>query len=150
MEFFYASDCMVSYDGDADEDGNLRLFTVELTKSTTVHLPTVTDEGPLARLLGRDFFHAARAAAASKFPLPGNPNVMKFTQRDVAQAMLLALKDLPDLRALDLSQVPVNDSDLEKVAPLKELRQLDISDTNVTAAGVAKLQQALPNCKITR
>ena len=84
------------------------------------------------------------------FRCPVILNVMKFTQRDVAQAMLLALKDLPDLRALDLSQVPVNDSDLENVAPLKELRQLDISDTKVTADGVAKLQQALPNCKITR
>ena len=82
--------------------------------------------------------------------MPGNPNVMKFRQREVAQAMLLALKDLPDIRALDLSQVPVNDSDLEHVTPLKELRQLDLTSTKVTDEGVAKLQKALPNCKITR
>ncbi len=46
--------------------------------------------------------------------------------------------------------MPVIDSDLEYVIPLKELRQLDLTDTQVTDAGVAKLQQSLPNCKITR
>ena len=31
---------------------------------------------------------------------------------------------------------------------LEGLRELDLTDTKVTASGVAALQQALPNCKI--
>jgi len=33
---------------------------------------------------------------------------------------------------------------------LTKLGWLDLADTKVTDAGVKKLQQALPNCKITR
>ena len=74
----------------------------------------------------------------------------KYWKRDVVHAMLLALKDLPDLRALCLSEMPVNDSDVEHVMPLKELRRLYLTRTQVSDAGVQKLQQALPNRKITR
>ncbi len=148
VQLFFESGCLVSYDGHTDENGNLHVFDIDLTKPTTMHFPTVQDEGPLASVLGREFFHSAWAATASKFPLPGDSSFMKYTRRGVAEAMLFALKDLPDLRALDLSQAPVNDSDMEHVMPLKQLRQLDLTDSNVTDAGVAKLQQALPNCKI--
>ncbi len=33
---------------------------------------------------------------------------------------------------------------------MHQLRVLDLIETEVTDEGVAKLQQALPNCKITR
>ncbi len=44
--------------------------------------------------------------------------------------------------------VPVSDAGLEHLRPLTNLKILGLLKTQVTAAGVAKLQQALPNCKI--
>ena len=62
---------------------------------------------------------------------------------------MIALKGLPKLQTLDISGTPVDDSDLH-TTPLKDLRLLALHGTKVTAEGVAKLQKALPNCKITR
>ena len=44
----------------------------------------------------------------------------------------------------------VKDADLEQVKPLTQLRYVLLLSPNVTDAGAAKLQQALPNCKIDR
>jgi len=44
----------------------------------------------------------------------------------------------------------VTDTGLKNLAPLKNLTTLGLSDTKVTDAGVEKLQQALPKCKITK
>jgi len=60
------------------------------------------------------------------------------------------LTALVQLQRLDLSDTDVTDDGLVQVAKLSQLQILDVSGTQVTDAGVAKLQQALPNCKITR
>jgi hypothetical protein len=57
---------------------------------------------------------------------------------------------LSELRDLSLHATQVTDAGLEHLAGLTQLTTLYLSDTHVTAAGVANLQQALPNCKITR
>ena len=56
----------------------------------------------------------------------------------------------PQLQILDLDGTRVTDAGLEDLTGLTQLATLDLSDTRVTDAAVAKLQQALPNCKITR
>jgi hypothetical protein len=43
---------------------------------------------------------------------------------------------------------PVTDAGLEHLKALRQLQRLDLKETKVTADGVKKLQQALPNCKI--
>ena len=42
----------------------------------------------------------------------------------------------------------INDQSLKEVAKLQQLELLYLSDTNVTEAGVAELEKALPNCEI--
>lgn len=60
------------------------------------------------------------------------------------------LRQMKSLRSLDLSCLPsVSDARLLQLAQLSSLTELNLSTAKVTAAGVAKLQAALPKCKIT-
>lgn len=52
--------------------------------------------------------------------------------------------------SLNLSGTRVTDAGLKHLARLKNLARLDLSDTLTTLFGAAEIQQALPNCKITR
>ncbi len=149
IELISASDCIVFGDDITDDEGQL--------DPTRIESPTGPCRFPsglaysLPAMLGRDFFHNARTIVHVKNDLPDGRNYFaKYRKREVAYSVLLAVKKLPDLRSLDLSQMPLDDSDLEHLTPLNGLRHLDLTDTKVTAEGVAKLQQALPNCKITR
>jgi hypothetical protein len=50
---------------------------------------------------------------------------------------------------LSICYTKVTDSGLKELAGMKCLQRLDILDVkNLTAAGVAELQKALPECKI--
>ena len=51
---------------------------------------------------------------------------------------------------LDLRNTMVTDLALEYLRRLKKLKILNLADTEVSAEGVTKLQQALPNCGIRR
>jgi hypothetical protein len=42
----------------------------------------------------------------------------------------------------------ISDAGLEHIKELTTLTELHLKDTRVTAAGVAALQLALPNCKV--
>jgi hypothetical protein len=61
---------------------------------------------------------------------------------------LRMLKSLSELKELCIAGHQVTDATLEDLTGMHQLRMLVLTDTDVTAAGVAKLQQALPNCKI--
>ena len=63
---------------------------------------------------------------------------------------LRQLRGLSNLRDLVLPFTAVTDGGLESLEDLTKLESLILSGTKVTTAGIAKLQQALPNCKITR
>jgi len=76
--------------------------------------------------------------------------IVWITDAAVTEAGLGHLAGLPQLRALVLNETAVTDSWLEHLAGLSQLDELDLIDTKVTDAGVAKLQQALPNCTIHR
>jgi hypothetical protein len=52
--------------------------------------------------------------------------------------------------ALDLSDTQVTDAGLKELKELKNLRSLDLFNTRVTDAGAAVLQNALPKLKIRR
>lgn len=59
------------------------------------------------------------------------------------------LAAMPELRELSLFGSGVGDSDLEALATLRGLWALDLRNTKVTAAGLARLGQRLPDCTIT-
>ena len=62
-------------------------------------------------------------------------------------AELLALDEA--LQKLSLSGSALTDESLKTLTALTNLRELDVISTKLTASGIAKLQEALPKCKIT-
>ena len=63
---------------------------------------------------------------------------------------LVHLNGLRELDWLSLHGENINDDSLGYLRGLSQLRSLNLEGTKVTDAGVAKLQKALPDCKITR
>lgn len=64
------------------------------------------------------------------------------------QCAILA-KSMPQAGTLNLMNNPLlDDTALAPLGELRNLRILQLQGTKVTAAGIAKLQQALPNCSI--
>ena len=59
------------------------------------------------------------------------------------------LSALPVLEWLDLDDTQITDAGLDYLVALSSLRDLWLKRTHVTEQGVAALQHALPNCKIT-
>jgi hypothetical protein len=54
------------------------------------------------------------------------------------------------VKILSLGGTSVTDRGLEYLAELSSLEQLEVGGDKMTDAGIAKLQKALPNCKISR
>ena len=69
----------------------------------------------------------------------------------LTDADLKELAPLKELRTLYLGGTEVTDACLKELAALKGLQELYLFGCReVTAAGVAELRKALPDCKITR
>ncbi len=112
--------------------------------------------GWLRNLLGDDFF--------------ANVTDVSFVFGDTTDAVLANCKDLNQLQTLWLGasahvgprsneelnrprkhfllNAQLTDAGLTNLAGLTQLQSLDLSESNVTDEGVAKLQKALPNCRI--
>ncbi len=60
----------------------------------------------------------------------------------------------PDLEHLTLGErnnpAPITDAALDELVKLKNLKELKLTEASVSAAAMAKLQKALPGCKVTR
>ena len=67
---------------------------------------------------------------------------------DITDAGLKEVTKLKQLNFLALNLTQITDLGLKGVAKLKQLRFVNLEDTNITESGVAKLQKALPKCKI--
>ena len=95
---------------------------------------------------------SSRVTDAGLVHLKGLTNLEKMHLWDTAitDAGLVHLKGLTNLAHLSLTTTKVTDAGLVHLKGLTKLGWLDLADTKVTDAGVKKLQQALPNCKITR
>jgi hypothetical protein len=57
---------------------------------------------------------------------------------------------LPKLEKLKLNSTQITDVGLQRLKEIKQLRELSLTHTKATDAGVLKLHQALPNCEIRR
>ena len=73
-----------------------------------------------------------------------------FRNASTSDSDLNPLKELGWVYGVDLRRTQITDSGLEVLAELDRLEELSLEGTKVTDEGVKKLQQALPNCKITR
>jgi hypothetical protein len=62
---------------------------------------------------------------------------------------LSELGELKRLERLSLAGSKVSDEGLKHLSGLTNLKDLDLTGTKVTEEGVARLQKALPKCKIT-
>jgi hypothetical protein len=91
----------------------------------------------ICKLLGDDFF--ANVKVVSFW------GVSEADDTDVVQ-----LTRFRELACLDLHGTRVTNVGLMYLTSLTRLRDLSVNDTEVTDAGVAKLQEALPKCKIVR
>ncbi len=58
------------------------------------------------------------------------------------------LAELKQLKRLSLAGSGLGDDGIKHLAGLPNLEWLDLRRTKASAAGVAELQKALPNCKI--
>ena len=80
----------------------------------------------------------------------------QLTQLDIDGTLvtdvgLQQLQDLKQLEVLSLSFTSITDAGLEHLRGLTKLTDLYLSDnTQITNAGVANLQKALPHCRIDR
>jgi hypothetical protein len=54
------------------------------------------------------------------------------------------------LQVLDIGDTSITDAGLEHIQRLDRLRSLNLERTQVSSEGVAKLQQVLPNCRVTQ
>ena len=65
-------------------------------------------------------------------------------------AVLEKLSELKDLREITLQTTQVTDAAVPHLAKLPKLKKVWIDGTKITPEGVKKLQQALPNCVVSR
>ena len=68
----------------------------------------------------------------------------------VTDAAMESLGKCTGLKELSLWDVKITDAGLAHLHGLKKLEKLQLNYTKVTDEGVTALQEALPNCKITR
>ena len=78
------------------------------------------------------------------------PDILLLNGSRVSDWGLQALEGMSQVRWLDLESTQVSDVGLEHLKTLTHLQYVNLQNTKVTDAGVAKLQKALPNCKIER
>jgi internalin A len=92
----------------------------------------------------------ARISEAGLRHLSTFPRLTQIHIHNATDDMLRHFGELTQLRSLELSYGTVSDAGLEHLARLTRLQTLDLWYTKVTSKGVAKLQQALPECMIKR
>ena len=70
-------------------------------------------------------------------------------ENNITDVGIKEVAKLKKLTSLDLAFcLKITDVSLKEVAKLKKLKALFLDETQVTKAGLAQLQKALPNCKI--
>ncbi len=76
------------------------------------------------------------------------PVVGKALREELNVSGELLESDLKKVTHLRLNGLKITDTGLKEMAKLTQLEELWLNDTQVTKAGVAQLQNALPNCEI--
>lgn len=102
------------------------------------------------RLEGKDWVWATVKTDAGLEALKGLPGLqlLDLTDSHVTDAGLAHLKNLPELEWLRLDGTEVTDAGLEHIKAMPQLRLIHLYATQVTERGVADLRKALPNLEI--
>ena len=129
----------------------LNLHGNKITDAGLVHLTGLTELRELD--LGRN----RAITGAGLVHLKGMTNLksLRLDYTQITDAGLMHLKGLTELRELDLGsgsqKTKFTDAGLVHLKGMTKLRELRLGlGTQVSAAGVADLQKALPNCKIAK
>ncbi|REJ93244.1 MAG: hypothetical protein DWQ34_11130 [Planctomycetota bacterium] len=78
-----------------------------------------------------------------------NCNVLELVRlHDLTQITGSGIAQLEEVPRLSLSNCLIGDDDVGHLKGLAELRELDLTQTDVTESGIEELSQALPNCRI--
>jgi len=107
----------------------------------------------LCELVGVDYFATILMVGLSNTqvsdlsPLENLTNLEQLFLLNTPISEVSPLAKLTRLKTLDLGHTQV--TDLSPLANLTKLKTLWLNDTNVTDEEVAKLQKALPNCRIS-
>jgi hypothetical protein len=88
-------------------------------------------------------------AAFAKIERLTELRVLGFWEAEVTDAGLQHVQALKGLQQLVLQHMPITDAGLEHLRGLTQLKQLVLASTWGTDQGVKRLQQALPDCRIT-
>jgi Leucine-rich repeat (LRR) protein len=75
-------------------------------------------------------------------------SALHLNETQITHKGLAVLPNLHSLTSLGVQGTGITDADLDTLAKCVKLTTLWLDRTKVTATGVAKLQAALPNCKI--
>ncbi|MHB8974071.1 MAG: leucine-rich repeat domain-containing protein [Pirellulaceae bacterium] len=97
-------------------------------------------------LIGRQFTDAGLAHLKGLTQLQS----LDLSGTQVTDAGLEHIKELTQLQWLSLESTQVTDAGMEHLKGLSQLEELDLTNTQVSDSGVSSLQQALPNCRISR
>jgi hypothetical protein len=127
---------------------NLESLELRGTEATDAEMQRLT------RLTNRHFpdrsITKLTDASLEQLKGPTNLKILGLVDSDVTDAGLKHLKGLTTLEDLVLRSINITDAGLAHLEGMTNLKHLDLRFTGVTLAGVKKLQQALPNCKISR
>ncbi|QDU46026.1 hypothetical protein Mal52_45230 [Symmachiella dynata] len=66
----------------------------------------------------------------------------------VTDADLKILQLTPTLKSLSLGGMPITDASIDTIVSLVQLEELDLQETKISEAGLQRIQDALPECKI--
>jgi hypothetical protein len=123
----------------------LRLNRTNVTDAGLEHLRELTTIGGL-------YLAGTRVTDAGLVHLDGMTQLqfLDLYGTKVTDVGLSHLSGLSQLQALGLDNTQVTDAGLDNLSGLRQLQEVSLSGSKVTDEGVRKLQQALPNCKITR
>lgn len=101
--------------------------------------PRLTDLSVAKLIRGRGMEHLA-ALPGLRFLDAGN--------NDISNEDLRHLLPMKQLRFLNLSWCTIDDGAVPQLAQLRGLTMLFLNETRITPAGIARLQAALPGCRI--
>ncbi|QDT90880.1 Leucine Rich repeats (2 copies) [Gimesia algae] len=128
-----------------------------LTINFSLNECEVTDE-QIGQLANMKSLKSLRSIEFSSAPLTGSSLGMlkgcdKLEVLSLSGCPNLTIDQLPPLPALTklnlLECRMVTDKDIPKLASMKNLETLNLYNTSITPAGIAKLKELLPNCKIS-
>jgi hypothetical protein len=109
-------------------------------------------EADLARVTGLDFSFSKIDDAGLKelvIKLPNMTYLSFWRARAISDAGLKELVKLKKITRINLNGTQITDAGLPELAKITQLKEIDLENTKgVTEAGIAALQEALPNCKI--